>query len=133
MKRARTYLIRPKAERDLKDIGRYTRRTWGGEQARKYLRAIHEKIQSVAENPNLGVVRDEVAAGYRSTRVGQHHIFYRAERDTIVVVRVLHQSMDIQRHLDVSEEPDIEVPSPAPPEGKSKARKRPSRGQASRG
>lgn len=124
MKRTRKYLVRPAAENDLKDIGRHTRQAWGREQARRYLRALHEKMQSLAANPNLGVVRDDVAEGYRSARVGHHHIFYRTDRDDIVVVRVLHESMDVQRHLDVAKERDIEVPSPASPTPKKRRRRK---------
>lgn len=120
----RNYLVKPEAENDLKEIGRYTRRTWGKEQGRKYLRSIHEKVLTLADNPNLGVMRDDVATGYRSAHTGHHHIFYRVERDTVVIVRVLHESMDVQRHLDVSKERGIEVLSPVPPDEKQKKRKR---------
>ncbi|MDP6342084.1 MAG: type II toxin-antitoxin system RelE/ParE family toxin [Alphaproteobacteria bacterium] len=100
------YLIRPAAERDLKDIGRYSRRTWGRAQADKYLRALHEKMQNLAGNPKLGVARDDIAEGYRSAHVGHHHVFYRAGDDTIMVVRVLHESMDVQRHFDIEKSPE---------------------------
>lgn len=124
MKKSRNYLVKPEAERDLKEIGRYTRRTWGKEQAQKYLHAIHEKILTLVDNPKLGVMRDEVAMGYRSTHTAHHHIFYRVERETVVIIRVLHQSMDIQRHLDVSRERGIEVLSSPPAAEKRKERKR---------
>lgn len=107
--KARAYRIRPEAEKDLKGIARYTRRTWGLEQTRRYLRALHERMQELAANPNLGVTRHDVAEGYRSARIGHHHVFYRPEDDTIVVVRVLHESMDVQRHLDVEQEQDFQV------------------------
>ena len=115
MTSSRTYLVRPEAERDLKGIGRYTYRAWGREQARKYLRALHLKIRRLAANPNLGVMRDDVGEGYRSAPVGHHLVFYRTVGDDIVVVRVLHESMDVQRHLDVSKEGDDEAPSPVSP------------------
>ena len=99
---SRKYLVRPEAERDLKEIGRYTQRAWGREQARKYLRALHQVMQRLAANPHLGGPRDDVGEGYRSATVGHHLVFYRGVADDIVVVRVLHESMDVQRHLDVT-------------------------------
>jgi toxin ParE1/3/4 len=99
---SRKYLIRPKAEEDLRDIGRYTRKTWGREQTRRYLRAIHDKLRRLSETPEIGTTRDEIAEGYRSARVGHHLVFYRIDGDTVVVVRVLHESMDLQRRLDHS-------------------------------
>ncbi|MEW5424581.1 type II toxin-antitoxin system RelE/ParE family toxin [Amorphus sp. 3PC139-8] len=101
MSDSRKYLIRPKAEEDLRDIGRYTRKTWGREQTRRYLRAIHDKLQRLSETPEIGAARDEIAEGYRSARVGHHLVFYRIDGDT-VVVRVLHESMDLQCRLDHS-------------------------------
>lgn len=98
----RKFLIRPKAEEDLRDIGRYTRNTWGREQTRRYLRAIHEKLGKLSENPKIGTARDEIAEGYRSARVGHHLVFYRVEGETVIVVRILHESMDLQRRLDRS-------------------------------
>lgn len=98
---AHAYRLSPAAERDLKDIAHYTRRTWGQEQARKYLRAFHERMLALTGNANLGIARHDIADGYRSARIGQHHVFYRQEDDTIFVVRVLHESMDVQRHVEV--------------------------------
>lgn len=97
-----TYLVRPEAERDLKGIGRYTQRAWGRDQARKYLRALHQMMQRLAANPQLGVMRDDIGEGYRSAPAGRHLVFYRTVGDDIVVVRVLHESMDVQQHLDVT-------------------------------
>ena len=112
---SRRYLIRPEAEKDLKGISRYTQSAWGPEQARKYLRALHQKLQRLAANPNLGVMRDDVGRGYRSAPVGHHLVFYRLVGDDIVVVRVLHESMNVQRHLEVSKTGGKEAPSPASP------------------
>ena len=115
MKSSRKYLVRPEAEQDLKGIGRYTRRAWGRQQARKYLRALHQKMQRLAANPNLGGMRDDVGAGYRSALVGHHLVFYRTTGDDIVVVRVLHESMDVRHHLDAPKEGGNEASTPASP------------------
>jgi toxin ParE1/3/4 len=40
-----------------------------------------------------------VRAGYRSSRVGAHVIFYREFPEGIEVVRILHQRMDVRRQL----------------------------------
>ncbi len=46
----------------------------------------------------MGQQRADIAFGYLSYAVGSHLIVYR-ETDLIVVVRVLHKSMDAPRHL----------------------------------
>ena len=122
MKSSPKYLVRPEAEKDLKGIGRYTRRAWGREQARKYLRALHQKMLRLATNPNLGVMRDDVGEGYRSAPVGHHQVFYRTTGDDIVVVRVLHESMDVQHHVDVPMEEGNDASSPASPKPRKRKR-----------
>ncbi len=95
---ARVFL-RPAARADLEDIARYTETTWGRRQRDVYLTAIDAKLGTLAAKPKIGAPRDAVRAGYRSSRVGAHVIFYREVADGIEVVRVLHQRMDLQRQL----------------------------------
>ncbi len=118
----RTYLVRPEAERDLREIGRYTQRAWGREQARKYLLALHRVMQRLAANPHLGVMRDDIGEGYRRAHAGHHLGFYRTVGDDIVVVRVLHESMDAHRHLDATKGGADKAPSPVSPDSKKRKR-----------
>lgn len=88
------------AERDLLEIGRYTQREWGREQRTAYLRRLHQRMRALAENPRLGLARDDVREGYRSWLEGRHLLFYRPlPEGGILVVRVLHASMDVSRHF----------------------------------
>jgi toxin ParE1/3/4 len=95
---ARVFL-RPAARADLEDIARYTETTWGRRQRDLYLTAIDAKLGALAANPKIGKPRDAVRAGYRSSRVGAHVIFYREFPEGIEVVRILHQRMDVRRQL----------------------------------
>jgi len=53
------------------------------------------------DNPMIGRACDEVRPGYRKHAVGSHTLYYRiASADVIDVVRILHQRMDVDRHLD---------------------------------
>lgn len=47
----------------------------------------------------MGVQRDNIALGLRAHTVGKHIIFYRVTEHLLVIVRVLHQGMDPERHL----------------------------------
>ena len=84
---------------DLKAIARYTRQKWSTAQAKTYLALIAERIVHLARRPRLGKKREDVAPGYRSLPVGRHLIFYRIDDNAVIVVRVLHQSMDLRLHL----------------------------------
>ncbi len=95
---ARVFL-RPAALADLQNLARYTEANWRRRQRDVYLTAIDAKLGALAANPKIGAPRDAVRAGYRSSRVGAHVIFYREVREGIEVVRVLHQRMDVRRQL----------------------------------
>lgn len=97
----RRYVLSPAAAADLEQIWDYTCERWGGDQAEKYVREIQRAIDRIVDNPLIGQSCDEVRAGYRRHAVGSHTLYYRiASGDLIDVVRVLHNWMDVDRHLD---------------------------------
>jgi toxin ParE1/3/4 len=94
------WLLRPQAEDDLRSIRTYTRRTWGDAQARTYLSAIRAAIKRAAQFPDLGSPHAHSRHSYRTMRVGSHLIVYRDSDDILLVVRILHERMDIDTQLD---------------------------------
>ena len=95
------YLLSPAARADLEQIWDYTRDRWNDDQAEKYVRTIQRAIERVADNPLIGQSCDDVRAGYRRHAVGSHTLYYRITANGLIdVVRVLHQRMDVDRHLD---------------------------------
>jgi toxin ParE1/3/4 len=54
----------------------------------------------VAKEPQRGRDCTDIRAGYRKYYVGRHLIFYRMAQDGIKIIRILHDSMDIESHLD---------------------------------
>ena len=93
------FLLRPKAVDDLDSIWDYTVNRWSEEQAERYIRMLHAGFESIAREPTSGRSCDEIRDGYRRHRVGRHFIFYRTIETGVEVVRILHESMDFQRHL----------------------------------
>jgi toxin ParE1/3/4 len=88
-----------RAENDLLDIGRYTIRTWGLEQCAHYLDELEACCQRLADNPLLGRACEHIRPGYWRMEQGRHVIFYRIEKDSIIVSRFLHARMLPQLHL----------------------------------
>ena len=88
-----------KAREDLKSIARYTQQTWGRKQRNKYLTLLDKRFSALAETRTLGHTGDEIRPGYRKFHEGRHIIDYRAATDGIEIVRILHASMDVERHL----------------------------------
>jgi toxin ParE1/3/4 len=95
--------LRPSAEKDFVDIGDYTREEWSEAQAQIYLRKLLLTIGQIGEKPLAGRQFSGVRAGYRCRRSGSHLIYYIAKPELVEIVRILHEKVDIRRHLDDKE------------------------------
>lgn len=95
------YVLSPAARADLEQIWDYSSERWDGDQAEEYLREVQRAIERVVANPRIRRACDEVRTGYRKHAVGSHTLYYRIAGDDVIdVVRILHQRMDADRHLD---------------------------------
>ena len=92
------YRLRPRAEADLEEIWLYTRDRWSLEQANSYLRALSAAFAGLATGVCVGRATD-VRNGYFKYTIGSHLIFYVKTEVGVEVVRVLHERMDVMRHL----------------------------------
>jgi toxin ParE1/3/4 len=91
--------VAPRARRDLQETWIYSRDHWGVRRANSYLREFDAVIQQVGDTPMLGQTCDEVRPGYRKHPAGSHMLFYEIRDDAVVIVRVLHQRMDVEGKL----------------------------------
>ncbi len=87
------------ARLDLGRIGDYTRREWGAAQKRKYLGQIKDGFKAIRDTPGIGTRRDDIRKGLRAQSTQKHVIFYRETKSEVVIVRVLHQSMNPELRL----------------------------------
>ena len=96
------------AERDFLGIVEWTAETFGIRQAKTYRLTLMLALAALHQGPDLpdSQPRDEIRPGLRSLHVarksrrGGHFILYRAaDSDAIEIVRILHDSMDVSRHL----------------------------------
>lgn len=92
------------AKADLKEIGRYTQRTWGLEQRNRYLIQLDSSFHELAQTPQKGRKCDNIRQGYRRYQVGRHIVFYRQDGNNIEIIRILHDRMDAEAHLSDPEE-----------------------------
>lgn len=88
----------PAAAADLDSIWDYTVEEWGVDQADRYTDDIQNTCNSLARGEKRG--RDvDVRSDYLKHAVGKHFVFFRTTQSGIEVIRILHQSMDVGRHL----------------------------------
>jgi len=78
---------------DIAAIGRYTRRTWGAEQARRYSQRLTDRLIGLKQRARPGRVRSEVNPVLRSLKSDRHVIYFTLEEEQVLVVRILHESM----------------------------------------
>ena len=94
------YRISEQAIKDLNGIWTYTFHNWSKIQADRYYDLIIGEIEFIADNFMVGKSAQQTRKNYRYSKIKSHLIFYRKEEDEIVeIVRILHQRMDIKKHL----------------------------------
>lgn len=92
------FVLSPVAQRDVGEIWDYSAQRWVEDRADSYVRDIRAAIQAVADDPRRGHECD-IREGYSQYSVGRHILFFKRFPDRVEVIRILHQSMDLQRHL----------------------------------
>ncbi|MDX8355674.1 type II toxin-antitoxin system RelE/ParE family toxin [Cognatiyoonia sp. IB215182] len=92
------YRLAPRAEKDLVDIWNYTASQWSENQAGSYYDDIMDAIERLADGSSKGRPVT-VRTGYEKYAVGQHFVFFQKADIGITVIRILHQRMDVERHL----------------------------------
>ncbi|MBS0316445.1 MAG: type II toxin-antitoxin system RelE/ParE family toxin [Proteobacteria bacterium] len=97
------------AQRDVAAIRAWTRRQFGARQAQAYARTLSLAIQALSEGPDVAGAgtRDDLAPGVRVLHVarrgrhGRHFVVFRVSGERCIdVLRMLHDSMDLARHLE---------------------------------
>jgi len=87
------YSVARLADSDLKSILRYTMKTWGRDQAKRYSKDLRKCFQLLADNPLIGRSCDFIRPGLLRHEHGKHVVFYIPMPGEILIVRVLHQQM----------------------------------------
>jgi toxin ParE1/3/4 len=98
------------AKSDLRRVVDWTADHFGDGQARGYARAFVELLKELATGPDISGCRrrDDIATGLftvhiaRRRRKGRHLLMFRisdGERRHIEVLRILHDAMELRRHL----------------------------------
>jgi toxin ParE1/3/4 len=98
------------AKADLEQIVDWTTAQFGAAQATAYMATLADALKALSGGPTvIGVrARADIRANFytlhvaRCRRRGRHFILFRIdreERETIVVLRILHDAMELARHL----------------------------------
>jgi len=89
----------PAALEDIEGIWDYTAHTWGLDQAERYTENIWDACLALSTGRQRGRAAFDIREGYFKYPIGRHFIFFVEKTDGISVIRILHQRMDLERHL----------------------------------
>ena len=104
------------AEADFEEILRWTVDQFGKAQARIYAETVSAALSDLGAGPTVvgAKKRDDILKGVfmlhvaRKGRKGRHFVMFRVGRapdnDVIEVLRLLHDAMDLQRHVPPADE-----------------------------
>ena len=85
------YRITGQAAADLEQIGRFTQQRWGQRARIEYLERIETALQTLAANPSIGRLREELGERVSTFPVARHLIVYRRDAENrILIIRFLH-------------------------------------------
>ena len=94
------FQLSKEAKNDLRSIALFTENRWSRAQRNLYIQQLDEAFLMLAQNPNLEISCNTIRYGYRKFPQGSHIIFYKTNaKSTILVVRILHKSMDYDSQL----------------------------------
>lgn len=87
------------ARRDLKSIFTYSTRKWGQQQAKRYADQLFVHVEKIASDAVFSKNIPSTPRDLRQSSVGRHLIIFEETDGQILIVRVLHEAMDITRHI----------------------------------
>jgi toxin ParE1/3/4 len=92
-------LLTQRALRDIQDIRKYSAERWGKTAAEKYLDELEAGLVRLKEHPHLLKAEADFHAALMFYRVNRHLLVCDTQPRSIVVLTVIHSSMDIPSRL----------------------------------
>lgn len=84
---------------DLAEIGDYGAAEFGNLAADAYQDAIDHAFERLASFPHSGEARPTFGTDMRCLVCNRHRILYRIRGNTVQIMRILHHSRDVARHI----------------------------------
>ena len=87
------------ARKDLREIFTYTTKTWGIAQARQYSEQLKQHTRAIGELRAHSKPILVASADVHQSHCRKHIFVFERKGDKVLIVRILHEAMDIPRHL----------------------------------
>ena len=89
----------PQAREDFVGIMQYTEMHWGRPQRDVYAQLLNRHLLLLREFPESGQLQPALGESIRLKRAGRHLVVYIISADTIFILRIVHESMSINRQV----------------------------------
>lgn len=105
MKNFKPIKISNPARIDLKKIAEYTLKEWGKLQKKTYLGLFKKSFISLSQSQAVNKItpliknREGINTGLLSFCVKKHVVYFRETEHDFTIIRILHSSMDPEKHL----------------------------------
>lgn len=93
------YKLTPAAKRDLEVIWRYTAETWSLDQADIYITEITDALEGLVTGRKVGRPVNHIRENYLGLLFGSHIAYFKIEETSVIVVRILHQRMQVPNRI----------------------------------
>ena len=93
------YRLSRRAAADVEEIAEYSIERFGIKQARRYRDRLEKCFQILAEKPRLGRSAEQLAPDLQRFEHESHIVFYIPKGYGVLIVRVLHEKMDVPKHF----------------------------------
>ena len=86
------------SKQEMLELRAYSLKIWGRDVAVKYMSDIRDCAKLIARGPHVG---RRLKGDFRIIRVRSHYLIFKINEatKTAVIARVIHVTMDIERHL----------------------------------
>ena len=93
------YQLSKRAERDIENIAVYTIQQFGIRQARIYRDGLFKTFDMICEFPMIGSDQSHIKQNVRRQVYESHTIYYQANIELILIIRILGPGEDPLRHI----------------------------------
>ena len=93
------FFLKGHARSDIAKIRKYTIKNWGNAPWEIYKKSLFNKLQNLANNPDIGMVIDEISPNAFRFPLNDHVIYYFRRDKDVVFVGVIPANMSPEKHL----------------------------------
>jgi toxin ParE1/3/4 len=90
------FYLTQRALLDLIEIEEHSIEKWGQTQTDIYMSEMYQGFESIARNPDIGLIRKARSFPFHMARIGKHFAVYKSFENYIVIATILHSKQNIE-------------------------------------